>query len=196
MLGPIDAFCVVVGCTIGSGIFLVPAKIAQDVPFLSGIIAGLGDRRNLERRRALTLAELGAMMPQAGGLYVYLRAAYGPLLAFLFGWVEFLVVRSGSMATLAAAFARYFVQLCPPAFSIRGEVWQAGAAIFAIAAVTIVNVLGTRRGGTLQVVGTVLKVGGVAILMALPFLLGQGTTGEPDSVLARRDRRPARSSPA
>ena len=115
------------------------------------------------------------MMPQAGGLYVYLRAAYGPLFAFLFGWVEFLVVRSGSVATLAAAFARYFAHLCPPPFDIRDGVWQAGAAVFAIAVVTVVNVLGTRRGGTLQVIGTVLKVGGVAILMALPFLLRQGT---------------------
>ncbi len=115
------------------------------------------------------------MMPQAGGLYVYLRAAYGPLFAFLFGWVEFLVVRSGSVATLAAAFARYFAHLCPPPFDIRDGVWQAGAAVFAIAVVTVVNVLGTRRGGTLQVIGTALKVGGVAILMALPFLLRQGT---------------------
>ena len=196
VLGPIDAFCVVVGCTIGSGIFLVPAKIAQDVPFISGIILVWLIGGILSGAAALTLAELGAMMPQAGGLYVYLRAAYGPLLAFLFGWVEFLIVRSGSMATLAAAFARYFAQLCPPAFAIRAEVWQAGAAIFAIAAVTIVNVLGTRRGGTLQVVGTVLKVGGVAILMALPFRASPGNTGEHDSVLAGRDRRPARSSPA
>ena len=115
------------------------------------------------------------MMPQAGGLYVYLRAAYGPMLAFLFGWVEFLVVRSGSVATLAAAFARYFAQLCPPAYSIPGDVWQACAAVFAIAIVTFVNVLGMRRGGTLQVIGTVLKVGGVAILIALPFVLRKGS---------------------
>ena len=113
--------------------------------------AGLGHRRIFSGAGALTLAELGAMLPQAGGLYVFLRAAYGPLPAFLFGWVEFLVVRSGSMATLAAAFARYFAQLCPPPEAIRGEVWQAGAAVLAIAVVTAVNVLGTRRGGTLQV---------------------------------------------
>ena len=172
VLGPIDAFCVVVGCTIGSGIFLVPAKIAQDVPFVSGIILVWVIGGIFSGAGALTLAELGAMMPQAGGLYVYLRAAYGPMLAFLFGWVEFLIVRSGSMATLAAAFARYFAQLCPPAFGIGPEVWQAGAAIFAIAAVTTVNVLPPR---TLQAAGTVLKVGGVAILMALPFVLRQGT---------------------
>jgi basic amino acid/polyamine antiporter, APA family len=175
VLGPIDAFCVVVGCTIGSGIFLVPAKIAHDVPFVSGIIMVWVIGGILSGAGALTLAELGAMMPQAGGLYVYLRAAYGPLVAFLFGWAEFLVVRSGSVATLAAAFASYFTQLCQPPSSIFPQVWHAGTAVFAIAIVTIVNVLGTRSGGTLQVVGTVLKVGGIAILMALPFVLRQGT---------------------
>ena len=66
---------------------------------IGGLFSGAG---------ALTLAELGAMMPRAGGLYVYLRVAYGALPAFLFGWVEFLIVRSGSMATLAAAFATLF----------------------------------------------------------------------------------------
>ncbi len=69
------------------------------------------------------------MLPQAGGLYVYLRVAYGALPAFLFGWVEFLIVRAGSMATLAAAFARYFAELVPPPAAIRDEVWQAGAAV-------------------------------------------------------------------
>jgi amino acid transporter len=118
------------------------------------------------------------MFPQAGGLYVFLRVAYGALPAFLFGWVEFLVVRSGAMATLAAAFARYFAQLyalSQPHPHAPGEVWQCGAAALAIAVVTVVNVLGTRKGGTLQVLGTVLKVGGVIVLIGLPFLLGEGT---------------------
>jgi len=177
VLGPLEAFCVVVGSVIGSGIFLVPATVADNMPFLSGIIfvwvigglfAGAG---------ALTLAELGAMLPQAGGLYVYLRAAYGPLFAFLFGWVEFLVVRSGSMATLAAAFARYFVQLAPTPQGVGGEIWQACAAVLAILIVTVVNVLGARRGGGLQVFGTALKVGGIAALVILPFLLGGGSLG-------------------
>jgi APA family basic amino acid/polyamine antiporter len=176
VLGPVEALCVVVGSVIGSGIFLVPATVADNVPFIGGIIfvwvlgglfAGAG---------ALTLAELGAMLPHAGGLYVYLRAAYGPLFAFLFGWVEFLVVRSGSMATLAAAFARYFAQLAPPPESISGEVWQAAAAVISILVVTTVNVLGARGGGGLQVFGTALKVGGVAALLALPFALGGGGT--------------------
>ena len=114
VLGPTAAFCVVVGSVIGSGIFLVPAKIAHEVPFISGIIMVWVIGGLFSGAGALTLAELGAMLPRAGGLYVYLRVAYGGLLAFLFGWVEFLIVRSGSMATLAAAFARYFAGVVPP----------------------------------------------------------------------------------
>ena len=114
VLGPVDAFCVVVGSVIGSGIFLVPATVAHEVPFMSGIVMVWVIGGLFSGAGALTLAELGAMLPQAGGLYVFLRAAYGALPAFLFGWVELLIVRSGSMATLAAAFARYFTQLIPP----------------------------------------------------------------------------------
>jgi len=175
VLGPVDAFCVVVGSVIGSGIFLVPATVAHEVPFMSGIVMVWVIGGIFSAAGALTLAELGAMLPQAGGLYVFLRAAYGPLLAFLFGWVELLIVRSGSMATLAAAFARYFTQLRPPPEAISAEMWQASVAVLAIAAVTTVNVLGTRAGGTLQVLGTILKVGGVGVLMVLPFLFGRGS---------------------
>jgi amino acid transporter len=175
VLGPVAAFCVVVGSVIGSGIFMVPATVAQDVPFMSGIVLVWLIGGLFSGAGALTLAELGAMLPRAGGLYVFLRAAYGALPAFLFGWVEFLVVRSGSMATLAAAFARYFSALCPAPESIRREIWQAGAAVLAMAVVTAVNILGTRKGGALQVIGTVLKVGGVLMLIGLPFALGAGT---------------------
>ena len=172
VLGPLEAFCVVVGSVIGSGIFVVPAKVAREVPaflpilalwIIGGIFSAMG---------ALTLAELGAMLPQAGGPYVYIREAYGKLAAFLFGWTEFLVMRAGSMATLAAAFALYFSQLVPAPFGLKGEIWLAIAAISAILVVTTVNVLGTKFGGTLQVAGTGLKVGGVLVLIALPFVLG------------------------
>ncbi len=175
VLGPVAAFCVVVGSVIGSGIFIVPAEVARDVPALGPIalvwiIGGL-----FSAAGALTLAELGAMIPRAGGLYVYLRAAYGPMPAFLFGWTEFLVIRTGSMATLAAAFARAFAQVVPPPESIRPEVWQAVAAVAAIAIVATINVLGASVGGRVQVVGTVLKVGGVFALLSLPFVLGGGS---------------------
>ncbi len=176
VLGPTAAFSAVVGSVIGSGIFLVAAKVAGNVPFLAGIIAVWVIGAVFSGAGALTLAELGAMLPQAGGLYVYLRAAYGPLPAFLFGWVEFLVVRSGSMATLAAAFGQYFAHLLGPPAGVPGKVWQSAAAIAAIAVVATVNVLGTRRGGMLQVIGTALKVGGIATLIALPFLVGGGSS--------------------
>ncbi len=176
VLGPAAAFSAVVGSVIGSGIFLVAAKVAGNVPFLAGIIVVWGLGGLFSGAGALTLAELGAMLPHAGGLYVFLRAAYGPLPAFLFGWVEFLVVRSGSMATLAAAFGQYFAHVVEPPAGVPGKVWQSGAAIAAIAVVATVNVLGARRGGTLQVFGTALKVGGVATLITLPFLVGGGST--------------------
>src|SRR3954452_20961199 len=113
VLGPIEAFCVVVGCVIGSGIFIVPGEVARDVPAMGPIVLVWVVGGLFSAAGALTLAELGAMIPRAGGPYVYLREAYGPLPAFLFGWTEFLVIRTGSMSTLAAAFARYFAQLVP-----------------------------------------------------------------------------------
>jgi amino acid transporter len=177
VLGPVAALCVVVGSVIGSGIFIVPASVAKDVPFLSGIIAVWIIGGVFSAAGALTMAELGAMMPRAGGPYVYLREAYGPIPAFLFGWSEFSVSRAGSMATLAAAFARYFIQIVPPPAFVGDAVWQATAAIAAIAIVTIVNILGTRGGGGLQVLGTVLKVGGVSGLILLPFAVGGGSVG-------------------
>src|SRR4051794_15262398 len=99
VLGPVAALCVIVGSVIGSGIFIVPARVAQNVPSIGGIaflwiVGGL-----FSLAGALTLAELGAMLPQAGGPYVYLKEAYGRLPAFLFGWTEFLVIRAGSVAT-------------------------------------------------------------------------------------------------
>src|SRR3954464_7485295 len=129
VLGLAPALSCVVGSVIGSGIFIVPARIATNVPYLGGIalvwvVGGL-----FSLAGALTLAELSAMLPQAGGPYVYLREAYGRLPAFLFGWAEFLVNRTGSMATLAAAFARYFAQIVPAPAGVRAEVWQAGAAV-------------------------------------------------------------------
>jgi basic amino acid/polyamine antiporter, APA family len=175
VLGLTSAYCVVVGSVIGSGIFMVPSAVARDVPsivpivlvwIIGGIFSTFG---------ALTLAELGAMLPQAGGPYVYLREAYGRLPAFLFGWSEFLINRTGSMATLATAFAAHYALVSSPPSGIRAEVWQAGAAIAAIATVTIVNVLGTAWGGKLQVLGTALKVGGVLSLIVLPFVVGGGS---------------------
>ncbi|MFO0910560.1 MAG: amino acid permease [Isosphaeraceae bacterium] len=175
VLGPTAAFCVVVGSVIGSGIFIVPGRVANAVPYMGPIVLAWVIGGLFSTAGALTLAELGAMIPHAGGPYVYLREAYGRLPAFLFGWSEFLINRTGSMATLAAAFARYFSQIVPPPDGVRPEVWQAGAAVSAIALVTLVNVMGTALGGRLQVAGTAIKVGGVVGLIAIPFFVGGGS---------------------
>ncbi|MCA1685903.1 MAG: amino acid permease [Planctomycetia bacterium] len=175
VLGPVAGFSVVVGSVIGSGIFMVPADVAHHIPYVGPIVLVWVIGGLFSAAGALTLAELGAMLPRAGGTYVYLREAYGKVPAFLFGWTEFLVMRAGSMATLAAAFARYFSQVVPAPEGLRIEAWQALAAVSAIALVTTVNVLGTKLGARLQVAGTAVKVGGVAALIALPFLIGGGS---------------------
>src|SRR4051794_1948738 len=166
VLGPLAAYSVVVGSVIGSGIFMVPADVAHHVPYIGPIVLVWVVGGLFSAAGALTLAELGAMIPRAGGTYVYLREAYGKVPAFLFGWTEFLVMRAGSMATLAAAFSRYFSQLVKPPPGVRVEAWQAVAAVTAISVVTLVNVLGTRLGARLQVAGTAIKVGGVSALIA------------------------------
>src|SRR5688500_8245752 len=154
-----DLIFIVVGTTLGSGIFLTPGSvlrnagsggIALTVWAIGGILSLLG---------ALTFAELGAAKPDAGGLYIYLRDAFGSALAFLFGWTMLLVIGSGSLATLAAAFPRYievFVEL--PAWGERL------ISVLMIAAVAGINIRGTRQGANVQGVGTVLKA---LVLVAL-----------------------------
>jgi basic amino acid/polyamine antiporter, APA family len=173
VLGPWTAFCVVVGSVIGSGIFIVPSRVAGNVPYLGGIafvwiVGGL-----FSMAGALTLAELAAMLPSAGGPYVYLREAFGRLPAFLFGWTEFLVIRTGSIATLAAAFGLNFAFVVPPPAGLNFVAWQTIAAVVAIIVLATVNVIGTRIGGQVQVVGTALKIGALVTMIVLPFVLGK-----------------------
>ena len=106
-LGLFDSTMIMVGIVIGSGIFLTTGIMAKSIPsaaliLLAWVVGGL-----LTLAGALTYAELGAAMPEAGGQYVYLREAYGPLVAFLFGWILFLVYMTGGIAALAVAFAEY-----------------------------------------------------------------------------------------
>ena len=173
VLGAAHTLSFIVGSVIGSGIFIVPARVARDVPFLGGIaliwiVGGL-----FSLAGALALAELGAMLPSAGGPYVYLGEAYGRLPAFLFGWTEFLVIRAGSVAALAAGFAFFASELFPPQFGISIELWRMGLAILAMTTVASINVAGTLVGGGVQVVGTIVKVGALLGMMALPFIKGE-----------------------
>ncbi len=176
-LGPTAALCVVVGSVIGSGIFLTPAWIASNVPNIAGIAALWIVGGIFSLAGALSLAELSAMLPRAGGPYVYLREAYGKLPAFLFGWTEFLVIRAGSVATLASAFAIYASQdqLFPAPKSMDPKLWLMLLSVLAMTGVAIINVLGTHASGSVQIVGTVLKVGALVAMMVVPFFLGKAS---------------------
>jgi basic amino acid/polyamine antiporter, APA family len=153
-----DMTLLVVGVVIGSGIFIVPATVLRQtegrfglallVWLLAGILSLLG---------ALTYGEMGAMDPQAGGIYVYLRDAFGRLPAFLFGWTLFFVIGSGAQATLSVAFAAYAGEIVP-----LGAVASRAVAIGMIVVLTVLNVLGTRSAVRVQNWTTAVKV--VALL--------------------------------
>ena len=172
VLGLTDVIGIVVGSVIGSGIFIVPATIALQLRSPLLIIAVWLVGGALTFFGALCFAELGGMYPQAGGTYVYLREAYGPLVGFLFGWTLFLVVDCGAMAALAAAFSTkylpYFVALSPAAT----RAVTVSFIVFLIA----VNYVGVRHGANLQNLLTAIKLLAVVAVAALAFLFAEGST--------------------
>ncbi|MBI3697366.1 MAG: amino acid permease [Acidobacteria bacterium] len=163
-LGLLDAATIVVGGVIGTGIFLVPAQIAQRLPSAGLILAVWIFTGVLSLFGALAFAELGAMIPSTGGQYVYLRESWGPLTAFLCGWTFFLVIQTGLFAGLASGFAiylSYFVPLTPLSSKL--------VALALIAVLTFVNYRGARAGATVQDVFTLLSVAGLAAFIAIAF---------------------------
>src|SRR6185369_16784173 len=136
-LGLFDATMLVMGGIIGSGIFLNPYVVAQQVstPFLVLGAWAFG---------AFVYAELAARRPETGGQYAYLREAFHPAVAFLYGWALLLVIQTGGMAAVAVTFARYFVELT------HVPVPESAVAVAALAALTAVNCVGVRAGSTLQ----------------------------------------------
>ncbi|MBL8300522.1 MAG: amino acid permease [Rhodanobacteraceae bacterium] len=152
-LGVLDATMVVVGGIIGSGIFLNPAVVAQrsESPSMIMLAWTLGGVFALTG--AFIYAELGARRPQAGGGYVYLRESYGPLVAFLFGWIMLLVNYSGSIAAVATTFATYFCQVAGLAPRLIKPV-----AVGAILLLAGINFFGIRAGALVQNLATTLKL--------------------------------------
>jgi len=187
-LGLWSAVAVLIGSTIGSGIFRTPASVAQrvdDVPLfllawvIGGVVAVCG---------ALTYAELAAAFPRSGGIYVFLRQAFGPLPAFLFGWAELLIIRPGAYGAIgitASAYALRTVGLNPAAelagLPFRGDQLLGAGFIILVGAV---NYFGIRRGAVIQNVSTVFKVGALAALVILGFAMGKGQGMAP--MLAQR----------
>ncbi len=160
VIGYLGSTAIVVGTIIGSGIFLVPHNVAQHVGTVRSLLLVWVVGGVLSLAGALSLAELGAAMPQAGGIYVYLREAYGRLFAFLYGWSNLLVVESGGAATLAVAFGIY-----SSAFFPLTPLKQKLVASSVIALLTLVNIVGTREGAAVQTVFMVAKLTGLAIIV-------------------------------
>jgi len=173
-----DTTALVVGTVIGTGVFIKSAIMAQDAGSPLLVLAAWVAAGFLSLAGALTYAELGAMLPHAGGEYVYLRRSYGELAAFLFGWMRFVVAGSGSIAILGVGFATFLGAVVPmgPAWTEttyralgRTMHWQFGmtqaVAIAAILFFAIVNCLTVVVGGRVQTALTVLKVAGIAIVV-------------------------------
>jgi basic amino acid/polyamine antiporter, APA family len=164
-LGVSHASAVVVGTIIGSGIFLVPAEMMQAVGsaklvYLAWLVGGL-----LSFFGALTYAELGAMKPQAGGEYVYVRDAYGPLGGFLYAWTWFVIAKPASVATIATGLVRIlgtfsiFSFFPTNAISVPFAItWGQLVAIAAAILISVLNYVGVKKAGEFQLVFTVLKV--------------------------------------
>jgi basic amino acid/polyamine antiporter, APA family len=177
-IGLRDATFLVITNVIGSAIFLTPGTMAATLPSESLLLLAWVVGGAIAICGGLTYAEMGAMFPRSGGLYVFLEEAYGPLVAFLFGWAGTLVILTGSVATVAVGFAKYFSYFVPAlgtdrvAFSLPlpwGS-WaiSAGQIVAAISIVALgaVNYIGIQAGNRLQAALTVLKI---AALAALPI---------------------------
>lgn len=180
-LGVFDASAIVAGSMIGSGIFIVSADVARTVGSpgwlllvwgLNGIITVLG---------ALSYGELAAMMPRAGGQYVYLREAYSPLLGFLYGWTLFLVIQTGTIAAVAVAFAK-FLGVLVPWISAQHSLFQISTVSFStqrvvaigvIALLTWSNSRGLREGKLIQNTFTSAKIVVLGLLIVLGLVVAR-----------------------
>ena len=180
-LGVSHAGAIVVGTIIGSGIFLVPAEMMQAVGsaklvYLAWIVGGV-----LSFFGALTYAELGALKPQAGGEYVYVRDGYGPLAGFLYAWTTFFISKPASIATITTGLVRILGTFAVFSFFSKEVVASpfrvSYAQLVAIAAcilISVLNYLGVKRAGEFQLVFTLLKVGIILAIVVIGFSYGAG----------------------
>ena len=186
-LSSLDATAILVGSMIGSGIFIAPSLMAKNIAapgvylglwLLAGVFTLLG---------AFSYAELAAMMPAAGGQYVYLRRAFGPLTGFLYGWTLLLVIQSGFIAAVAIAFAKYLGVFIPglgeKEILLRVPLGALGTFAFSsaqavalgvIAVLTLINLRGVVAGAAVQNVFTGLKLLALWALVAGILVAGKG----------------------
>src|SRR5215471_1576549 len=189
-LGLLDSTTIVAGSMIGSGIFIVSSDMSRQVGspgwlLVAWIITGL-----LTVIGALSYGELAAMMPKAGGQYVYLREAFSPIAGFLYGWTLFMVIQTGTIAAVAVGFARYFGVLWPTlsesnyiikpihlgsSYAISLSTAQLVGLVL-IALLTWMNTRGLRLGKFVQNVFTITKTGALIVLIILGLVVGWNAT--------------------
>src|SRR3954470_5124743 len=175
-LGLLSSIGLVIGITIGGGIFRTPAGIATRVPdpvwmmgvwVLGGLIVLCG---------ALAFAELSAAMPETGGMYVYLREGWGRPAAFLYGWAQLVLIRAAALGGISSVFGEYFLRVIgvdPAAHPEWADYLAAGAIIFA----GMTNIVGVRLGALFAGISTIAKFGALTLLVIASFMMGGGVGG-------------------
>jgi APA family basic amino acid/polyamine antiporter len=175
-----DATTIIIGSMIGSGIFIVSADMSRQLKSPGLLLLAWVVTAVMTVLAALSYGELAAAMPRAGGQYVFLREAFGPLFGFLYGWTLFLVIQTGTIAAVVVAFAKFLGLFLPWVSASRILISlpfgyslssQQLVAIFVIALLTAVNCKGLREGAAVQNIFTVAKVGGLLVLVFMGFIL-------------------------
>lgn len=186
-IGVWGASLLVIGSVIGSAIFLTTGIMADRLPSATLLLAAWAAGGGLALFGGLTYAEMGAMFPRSGGLYVFLAEAYGPVWGFLFGWAGTLIVLTGSVAAVAVGFAEYFSYFFPALSTSRtvvalplpgGRLAISAGQVVAAASITIlgaINYVGVRWGNRVQASLTVIKVGALAAVPVLAVALARAT---------------------
>src|SRR5271168_2641539 len=200
-LGAWASGAIVVGTMIGTGIFLKPAEMAREGRYVSVVFAAWIVGAILSLFGALSFAELGAAIPEAGGEYAYLRRGFGPVWGFLFGWMHSIVGRPSSLSSIAAGLMRFLSFLLPvvaaPLFTVHIAIpgltawikpydfvftWAQPLAVIWIAGMTGINYLGVRLGGAVQVFLTAIKVISVVIVIGVAFFSPAPAAHAPDPI--------------
>src|ERR1700732_4712603 len=186
-IGLFDGTMIVVGSMIGSGIFIVSADIARQTGSAGGLLAAWLITGALTVAAALSYGELAAMMPRAGGQYVYLRESYSPLWGFLYGWTLFLVIQTGTIAAVAVGFSR-FLGVLVPAISPTAWIvppidlsdgyaislsWQQLVGVLLIVLLSATNTRGIKLGKLIQNTFTAAKTLSLVALVLLGVLVGR-----------------------
>jgi amino acid transporter len=173
-----SAVAVVVGSTIGSGIFRTPAGIAAKLPGPAAMLAVWVVGGLLAFCGALALAEVASARPQTGGIYVFIRDGWGRLPAFLFGWAELVIIRAAAIGAIATTFAEYFLRVLGVDTGVAPHAdWVHWVAAVAIVATSALNIAGVRWGSLVLNVTGLAKYGGLLIIIALAFAIGLPRSG-------------------